>query len=194
MASAALDWDSLHRAEAVAEAALEGLGAEPKREPRLEQTGEGFQWDDRRPDEDSVRVLLIEERPQFVPVVCWSLHRATRGRFLVEQTSVLDHAPLLLREDLYDAILVDLGDRCGDRAHEALDAAEALAHQLPVIVLTGTHFDDLSPVSREDELAELVAREHLACERLPSAILDAIRRHRRVGQGGADPIVFRLRD
>ncbi len=201
MASAALDWDSLDGAGEVAEpgererARLERVLDRDEWKPdQDERSVECFTWSDRRPDEYSVRLLLIEERPQFVPVVCWAFHQSARGRFHVEQTTVLDHAHLLLREDLYDAILVDLGDRCGDRTHEAMDAAEALAHQVPVIVLTGTHFDDLAPVTREDELAALVAREHLACDRLPGAVLDAIRRHRRVGQGGADPVVFRMRD
>jgi len=175
MASAALDWS---------------WSSEP-----TESDAQGrvsFSRTDRRLDEESVRILLIEERPTFVPVVCWALDHADRGRFQLEQTTALQHAKRLLCDDLYDAILVDLGDREGARAHEAMDAAEALAQQVPVIVLTGTCFDGFAPVTRDEDLAALVAREQLACDRLPCAILDAIRRHRRVGQGGADPVIVRL--
>jgi hypothetical protein len=154
----------------------------------------GWGWSEKRSDEDAVRVLLIEERPQFTPVVCWALDRAARGRFEIEQTTALVHARRLLRDDIFDAILVDLGDRSGDRALEAMDAAEALAYMVPVIVLKGTCFDGLEPISREEQLADLVAREHLACERLPCTILDAVHRHRRVGQCGADPVVYRMHD
>ena len=170
MASAALDWDSFG------------------------EIGESIVScrSDLRADEESVRILLIEDRPQFAHVVSWALDRAARGHFEVEEMPVLDVAAQLLVECEYDAILLDLGERTGDSAHEAMDAAEALAHRVPVIVLTGTCFEGLTAVTRDDELAALVAREHLCCDRLPCAILDAIHRHRRVGQRGADPIIYHM--
>lgn len=183
MASAALDWDALWVAR--------GPAVEPV-ERRLHVAN------DLRADEDAVRILLVEERPQLARMVCWALQRAERGYFEVEQAAAIDHARGLLDDvvgALFDAILVDLGDRAGERAHDTIDAAEALAHQVPVIVLTGTRFDDgLAPVRHDDEVAAFVAREHVACERLPATILEAIRRHRRVGQGGAHPVIYRMHD
>jgi len=173
MASAALDFE--HDVEVASDA-------------HVETNGHG----DLRVDEDAVRVLLIEDRPQLARVVCWALDRAVRGHFEIHQAPVIEHVSDLLRDAVFDAILLDLGERSGDDAHEAMDAAETLSHLVPVIVLTGTRFDTMAPIERETDLGALVAREHLECDRLPCAILDAIRRHRRVGQSGATPIVYRM--
>lgn len=175
MASAALDWVSISADEIDA------------REARTERG-------DVRPDEHSVRVLLIEDRPALARVVCWALERAARGRFAIELTHIVDGALDLLHGGAYDAILLDLGERSGDQAHEAMDAAEALSHRVPVIVLTGTCIAGLEAVGRDEELAAFVHREHVCCERLPCAILDAIRRQRRVGQGGAEPVIYRMHE
>lgn len=145
-----------------------------------------------RRNEHAVRVLLIEERPQLVRVVCWALGRAVRGEFDIIQAPLIESVSDLLRDAAFDAILLDLGARSGDQAHEAMDVAETLSHLLPVIVLTGTHFDAPLRCDRDEDLEALVEREQVECDRLPCAILDAIRRHRRVGQGGATPIVYRL--
>lgn len=145
-----------------------------------------------RREERALRVLLIEDQPQLARVVCWALDRAPRGRFEIMQAVVLDEVSELLRDAVFDAILLDLGERDGDQAHEAMDAAETLSHLVPVIVLTGTRFDAPARLDRDEDLAALVAREQMECDRLPCAILDAIRRHRRVGQSGAMPIVYRL--
>lgn len=176
MASAALDFDTF---ESVAPVEPDGV----RHASEL------------RTNEDAVRVLLIEDRPQLAGVVCWALGRAAKGQFEVAQASVLEQVSDLLRDQFFDAILFDLGERTGDGAHEALDVVETLSHLVPVIVLTGTCcVNDRVHAGRTDDPATLAAREHLACERLPCAILDAIHRHRRVGQGGADPIVYRMHD
>ena len=54
--------------------------------------------------------------------------------------------------------------------------------------------DDTVEVTQDEALAAYVEREHFECDRLPHTILSAIKRHRRVGQGGADPIIYRLHD
>ena len=149
---------------------------------------------DGRVDERSVRVLLVEDRPRFARIVCWALDRATRGRFQVSQATLLAQASERLERELFDAILVDLGERAGDEACEAIDASETLAHRVPVIVLTGTRIEVPVEVTQDEALAAYVEREHFECERLPHTILSAIKRHRRVGQGGADPIIYRLHD
>jgi CheY-like chemotaxis protein len=149
---------------------------------------------DTRSDERSVRVLLVEDRPIFARIVRWALARATRGRFQIEQAGFFAQAVRRLEQELFDAILVDLGPRVGDEAEAAFDAAEELAHRVPVIVLTGTHVEVPETAARQEEIAAYVQREHFECERLPCTILDAIKRHRRVGQLGADPIIYRLHD
>lgn len=147
-----------------------------------------------RRDERSVRVLLVEDRPFFARVVRWALARATRGRFQIEQAFALAQAVKRLEEQLFDAILLDLGRRTGDEVEAALGAAEALARRVPVIVLTGTRVEVPEVAAHADELAAFVRREHVECDRLPPTILEAIKRHRRVGQIGADPIIYRLHD
>jgi CheY-like chemotaxis protein len=173
---------------------------EPEPEPRAGAiagvealAGEGLPADTRS-DERSVRVLLVEHRPIFARIVCWALARATRGRFQIEHAGVFAQAVRRLKEELFDAILVDLGPRVGDEVEAALDAAEELSHRVPVIVLTGTHIEVPDTANRQDELAAYVQREQFECERLPCTILDAIKRHRRVGQLGADPIIYRMHD
>jgi len=67
-----------------------------------------------------VRVLLVEDRPFFARVVRWALARATRGRFQIEQAFAFAHAVKRLKEELFDAILFDLGPRTGDEVEAAL--------------------------------------------------------------------------
>jgi len=183
----------LARPEEPAEARAEAeAGAEPP-PAALVATAPGLAVEG-RPDERAVRVLLVEDRPFFARVVRWALARATRGRFQIEQAFAFAHAVKRLKEELFDAILFDLGPRTGDEVEAALDAAEALAHRVPVIVLTGTQVEVPEAAAHADGLAAFVRREHFECDRLPPTILDAIKRHRRVGQIGADPIIYRLHD
>ena len=162
--------------------------------PDFEGHDQGALHGDGRRDERSVRVLLVEDRPRFARIVCWALGRATRGRFEVCQSALLAQASERLERELFDAILVDLGERAGDEACETIDASETLAHRVPVIVLTGTRVEVPVEVNQDDALAAYVEREHFECEQLPQTILSAIKRPRRVGQGGADPLIYRLHD
>ena len=147
-----------------------------------------------RSDETAVRVVFVERSDEYGALVRETLERARHGRFEVRPTDRLDAAVAHVEAGQTDAVLVDLtgGERPPEPA-TCIEAASALAHRVPVIVLTGSENDDdkeLTPVDHLDP-AQLV-RDRMARSRLPDAILSAVRRHRRLGCSGAvDPIVLR---
>ena len=142
-----------------------------------------------RADESAVRLVFVEHSRDYAALVCETLEHAGKGQFEVRHADRLDTAFDDVDEGICDAVLVDLtaGSLNGS---VSIDAAESLAHRVPVIVLTGSEDEkDLMGDSEPD--AETAFRNRIAGSRLPGAILGAVRRHRRLGQGGANPVVLR---
>jgi DNA-binding NtrC family response regulator len=139
-----------------------------------------------RADESSVRLLFVEHSQDYAALVCETLQHAGKGHFEVRHADRLDAAFDDVDEGTCDAVLVDL-TAGSENGAVSIDAAESLAHRVPVIVLTGS--------DEEDELvdadSEAAFRTRMACSRLPGTILGAVRRYRRLGQGGANPVVLR---
>ena len=141
---------------------------------------------DLRADERAVRLLFVEHDSDYGDLVRATLDSATRGRFDVENAQRLDAAAARIGNGSYDALLLDFTGIEGDE-RGAIEAAADLACRVPVIVLTGS---EKAPEAGPPEDPAGV-RERLARSRLPDAILRAVRRYRRLGQQGAEPIVLR---
>jgi DNA-binding NtrC family response regulator len=149
---------------------------------------------DRRADECTVRILLIEESSDYAQIVHWALLHTDRGSFEVEQASAIEQARERIESEAYDAILLDLGLHEGHDAAPSIDAASELAHRVPVIVLTGTQREDLPRCRNGQDIEAFISQQQIDCEALPGTILHAVQRHRRLGQSGVDPIVYRMHD
>lgn len=145
-----------------------------------------------RTDEDAVRILMVEPSPACASLLRRLLGRARRGHFevvLAERLSARVDGEIDARR--FDAILVDLA-RLGDAVHEALERASELARRLPVILLTGTEDGELVDRGRSGRAEDPSLLRRLDRADLPATLLRSIRRHRRVGSGGAGPVFCRI--
>jgi len=149
-------------------------------------------FDDRRIDEDAVRLLMVEGSGGCASLIQQILDRAPRGHFDVVQVAGLGS---MLQRELevggYDALLIDL-PRLGPGQREAIEWASGIAHRVPVILLMGTEDGRLTRSVDAARGEELPIRRRLDRADIPATILRAIRRHRRVGAGGASPIFCRI--
>lgn len=146
--------------------------------------------EDARPDERFVRILLIEDRSVLADEIRQVLGRNVRASFEVVCESNLVAAAAQIEGDQFDLLLMDPALPGVERS-AAFELASDLAHRLPVVVLTGTepfveksHQDDAALRRR---LADCV--EHAD---VPSKLLGAIRRSRRLGTGIMTPLFCRL--
>jgi len=147
---------------------------------------------DVRPDENAVRVLLVENSTACVGLFCAALSRAARGHFEVDCASGLPAALRALAEVEYDAVLIDLAVP-GD-GELAIEEAYALAHRVPVIALTGTREGPLAraAVGGGDGLGWDESLVRIARADLPATILRAVHRHRRLGVCRNEPTICRI--
>ena len=120
-----------------------------------------------------------------------ALGHASKGHFEVFHADRLERAIEELEAGSYDAMLLDLRLPDSDR-NSTIDAAGTLAHRLPVIVLTGTEDPDLEIRASQVGAEEYLIKDRLDRAELPATILRAIRRHRRLGSGGVDPVICRI--
>jgi DNA-binding response OmpR family regulator len=145
-------------------------------------------------DEDlDVRVLLIEESLDAASLVERALTTAARGHFQVTHCPVLDVAEARVQAGEYDVLLVDVSQRDRDEV-QTIETADALAHRLPVIVLTGTQdgaLEHRADLNGSDDVSLL---QRIARSALSATILQAIRQHRRMGACCSEPIICRVPD
>ncbi len=142
-----------------------------------------------RVDESSVRLLFVEHSKDYAALVCQALDQAESGRFEVRHTAGLEAAVHDIEGGDYDALLVDLTEG-GESGGTTINVAAGAASRLPVIVLTGGADDSLELAA--SDAGDEVVRERIAKSRLPTEILRAVRRHRRLGQHAAsEPIILR---
>jgi hypothetical protein len=147
---------------------------------------------DLRLDEDAVRVLMVEGSLACASLLEGLLARAPRGRFdIVRSQSLVADLDDELELGGYDALLIDLA-RLGHAAREAVEWASRAAHRLPVILLTGTEDRLLTQPADAACVEERPLQRRLDRADIPATILRAIRRHRRVGAGGAEPVFCRI--
>lgn len=140
-----------------------------------------------RLDEEFVRLLFIEDRMVLADEIHESLGRASRGSFEVSRESDLVRARDRVESGDYDLLLIDLSIAKVDRA-TTIELATELAHRLPVVVLTGLEVLGETGGSRRHEgLAACIENSDV-----PSKLLWAIRRSRRLGTGVMSPIFCRI--
>jgi CheY-like chemotaxis protein len=142
--------------------------------------------DDARPDERFVRILLVEDSTEVADELRQSLGQASSASFDVVREKSLVEAAAQIQGDRFDLLLLDPQLANVDR-YAALELANDLAHRLPVVVLTGTE----SALELGDDLRSRL-RTCLDRANVPSKLLSAIRRSRRLGTGVMSPVFCRL--
>ena len=141
--------------------------------------------EDVRVDEKFVRILFVEDRTDVADEIRGTLGRAGRGSFDVVRETNLVQAVALIEGETFDLLLLDLSLPNVERS-TAIELANDLAHRLPVVVLTGTEELDEASDAREG-LKDCI--EHAD---VPSKLLSAIRRSRRLGTGVMSPLFCRI--
>ena len=141
--------------------------------------------EDVRVDEKFVRILFVEDRTDVADEIRGTLGRAGRGSFDVVRETNLVRAVALIEGETFDLLLLDLSLPNVERS-TAIELANDLAHRLPVVVLTGTEELDEASDARKG-LKDCI--EHAD---VPSKLLSAIRRSRRLGTGVMSPLFCRI--
>jgi DNA-binding NtrC family response regulator len=148
---------------------------------------------DLRSDQDSVRVLVVEQPRGCAGLVRRALARAARGHFECVFVERIEVALLELERRPYDALMLDLGMH-GPHEHAMIDTADLLAHRLPVIVLTGTQDGVRASSASADAAMDPRLERRFDRAELPQTVLHTVRRHRRFGGGGLEPVICRVPD
>jgi DNA-binding NtrC family response regulator len=148
---------------------------------------------DLRSEEEPVRLLVVEDPRGCAGLVRRTLGRASRGRFEPVFVERIEIALLELDRLPYDALLLDVG-LPGTDEEATLDTAALLAHRLPVVVLTGTQSTIRASLTEADAAEDPRIERRFDRAELPRTILQAVRRHRRIGASGIDPVICRVPD
>jgi CheY-like chemotaxis protein len=142
--------------------------------------------EDGRIDEQSVRILFVEDRADFAETIRSILGRCARGSFDVVRQEDLAEAAAQIHGESFDLLLLDLSLEQVERS-TAIELASHLAHRLPVVLLTGTEALADSGQAVREGIERCI--EHAD---VPGKLLTAIRRYRRLGTGVMTPIFCRI--
>ncbi len=129
------------------------------------------------PCEDTVRVLLVEDSPDYAALVRSSLDRAGKRHFEVQHAAELSAAMTCLEEQSYDALLLDLSLPDSDSVL-TLSSACSFAADLPILVLTGSDDTSLAMAAVEAGAQDYLIKDRVERLAIPGMILRAIERHR----------------
>jgi two-component system cell cycle response regulator len=88
-------------------------------------------------NQNTIRILLIEDNPGDAKVIAQILSDAGNGRFALEHAKNLQGGLDILKGNHIDVLLLDLG-LPGSSGFETVSKMRAAAPNVPVIVLTGT--------------------------------------------------------
>jgi diguanylate cyclase (GGDEF)-like protein len=129
------------------------------------------------PNSEIIRVLLIEDNPGDARLIKEMITKASPAQFELRHTERLSEGLRCLREEHFDAVLLDLllPDATG---FETFVKAHAQAPATPIIVLTGLDIEMLGVKAVREGAQDYLAKEGLDGRLLARAIQYAIERHR----------------
>lgn len=130
-------------------------------------------------DDDSspARVLHVEDDPDIVEVV----RVALRGSALVHAVPGLDRARALLREEVFDVVLLDLDLEDGNGADLIPAVSGGLDHPIPVILFSASE----PPKHLIDHVAQSLSKSKTSLDALRRTVGQIARRSRRRTQKAA---------
>ena len=117
------------------------------------------------------RVLLVEDSDDYASLVRAAL--AKDGSFELDRSRRLDEALRCLERKDYDAMLADLSLPDGQGAY-TIECVCALAHDLPVLVLTGSDDPELIQMAFRNGAQDYLVKGQINPKGLPTAIRRAI--------------------
>lgn len=123
----------------------------------------------------SIRILLVEDNPADARLVELGLVEADSGRFRVTRAERLSEALGLLRENSYDAVLLDLSlpDSHGlDTVSRVIEADPAV----PIIVLSGLHDTELALQAVQSGAQDYLVKGESGGELISRSVRYAIQR------------------
>ncbi len=130
-------------------------------------------------DDQPCRVLLVEDSTDYARLVAAALaRRGPDSGFEVDRAVRLDTALGRLRDEHYDAMLLDLSlpDAVGE---QTLRGAAHLTGEIPVVVLTGEESAHMALEAGRLGVTEYLVKRRVDHRALPTALLRAIRAHGR---------------
>ncbi len=112
-----------------------------------------------------IKILLVEDNPGDARLVAEALRESNRSTFVIEKTKSLTSALKILRDNTYDAILLDLSlpDSFGSNTVEKVNGC---CPDTPIIVLTGAR-DEATAM----KVVEKGAQDYLVKGEAPTALL-----------------------
>src|SRR3990172_4335170 len=126
---------------------------------------------------EPVRLLLIEDNPGDVRLVQVALADEAPGEFEVTWVERLADALARIQNERFDAVLCDLGlpDSTGLGAAQAIVAS---APELPLVVLTGSHDEDLGRAAIEHGAQDYLVKGETRAPTVARTLRYAIERKR----------------
>jgi len=130
----------------------------------------------------AVRVLLVEDNPGDIRLICEALNEAEHPRIEVDSESTLMSGLKRLSGPAYDVVLLDLSlpDAQG---LDGLQKIRAVQSDLPVVVLTGLNDQDLALQAVKAGAQDYLVKGHTELsDFVTRALLYAIERHRMLAE------------
>lgn len=130
-------------------------------------------------EEDSARLLLVEDQDVDAEVVRLVLGRSKDFRVSTERVTTLSEALAAVHDRQYDVVVLDLGlpDSSGVESVRKLCAA---APATPIVVFTGLDDDDLALAAIQCGAQEFLSKEHLMGHLLVRVIRHSIARQQQL--------------
>lgn len=129
--------------------------------------------------ENSVRVLLVEDDLDYVPVVVGALARARETTYVLTHVDNLESSLEILREQTFDLVLLDLS-LPGSKGLDTLRTLRGTGQAVPTIVLTCDENEAQAIQAVQEGAEDYLFKAGLDHHLLSRCVRYAVERHRRM--------------
>lgn len=128
-------------------------------------------------DAEHVKVLLVEDNPDYAWMLQTILSRSNLGKFEVQHVENLDTAQQLTCSCDFDIILLDL-TLPDSKGFSTFDAMYTLAPHIPIVVMTAINDKALALRAVREGAQDYLEKGEMEANQLIRAMLFALERHR----------------
>lgn len=128
-------------------------------------------------DAEHVKVLLVEDNPDYAWMLQTILSRSNLGKFEVQHVENLDTAQQLTCSCDFDIILLDL-TLPDSKGFNTFDAMYTLAPHIPIVVMTAINDKALALRAVREGAQDYLEKGEMEANQLIRAMLFALERHR----------------
>lgn len=128
-------------------------------------------------DAEHVKVLLVEDNPDYAWMLQTILSRSNLGKFEVQHVENLDTAQQLTCSCDFDIILLDL-TLPDSKGFNTFDAMFTLAPHIPIVVMTAINDKALALRAVREGAQDYLEKGEMEANQLIRAMLFALERHR----------------